>query len=72
MDEDEDKIWLAAYGVAMGMLVLGRAVRGDAPDTGEHVDAIDESARLVADRVMKTTKERSDAAAARKAKGARR
>lgn len=59
MENDVDQIWTAAYSVAMGALSVGRAFRGDAPDCVGHVNAMDESAKLIADRVAKTIEERS-------------
>lgn len=68
MDNDIDQIWVAAYGIAMTAITIGRAVRGETPDVVEHVDAMDESAKLIANRVTKTVRERAQLVDASKGK----
>jgi hypothetical protein len=65
----EDEVWVGAYSVAMAMIVLGETInRGNGASTREPgtVDAMDENAKLVADRVQKTIEERAALAASTK------
>lgn len=62
---DTDQIWIAAYGVAMAAIVIGNR----AGNVAQSVDAMDDGAKQIADRVTKTIEER--AALAKTTKGAR-
>jgi hypothetical protein len=58
--KNEDQIWLTAYGVSMGLLTLGDAIRG----VTTPVEQQDTQSKAVADRVLKTVEERAQIAAA--------
>lgn len=60
--ENNDEVWVVAYGIAFAMTALGGEIRGE-PDMPEQVDA---RARDLADKACATIAERVKEAKAKK------